>query len=59
MPEDPAGAGRRLTAFMNLFPPPAEPVGSLAVSSRSIVLSDRVVAGTGVVEDGRIVAIEE
>ena len=38
---------------------PAEPVGSLAVASRSIVLSDRVVAGTVVVEDGRIVAIDE
>lgn len=37
----------------------AEPVGSLAVASRSIVLADRVVPGTVVVENGVIVAIEE
>ena len=38
---------------------PPEPVGSLVVASRSIVLADRVIPGTVVIENGMIVAIEE
>ena len=38
---------------------PAEQVASLALASRRIVLADRVVAGTVVVEAGTIVAVEE
>lgn len=40
-------------------PRPADPVASLAVASRRIVLADRVIAGTVVVENGLIAAIEE
>ncbi|TBW37596.1 alpha-D-ribose 1-methylphosphonate 5-triphosphate diphosphatase [Siculibacillus lacustris] len=40
-------------------PAPPEATGSLAVASRRIVLADRIVPGTVVIEDGLIVAIEE
>ena len=38
---------------------PPEPVGSLVVASRSIVLADRVVPGTVTIENGLIVAVDE
>ncbi len=49
---------------MNVLEPnaaalPQEAVASIAVASRRIVLADRVVPGTVVVENGLIVAIEE
>jgi len=38
---------------------PPEPVGSFVVASRNVVLADRVVAATVVIENGEIVAVEE
>ena len=38
---------------------PPEPVGSLVIASRNVVLADRVVAATVVIENGEILAIEE
>jgi alpha-D-ribose 1-methylphosphonate 5-triphosphate diphosphatase len=38
---------------------PPEPVGSFVVASRSVVLADRVVPATVVIENGMIVGIEE
>jgi alpha-D-ribose 1-methylphosphonate 5-triphosphate diphosphatase len=38
---------------------PPEAVGSLCLASRAIVLADRVIPGTVVVENGLIVAVEE
>lgn len=43
--------------FSSAVPP--EAVGSLVVASRRIVLADRVVPGTVVIENGEIVAVEE